>query len=600
MYKVELMCFSDENSDSTSSFTLRDDEAASRNDATDSDNNVVYCKIYDVELVEDINSGGQNPGVIEAVKEMKPQSTVGIDIDIWRPAMASDFKTRYREHQAELVKVAAKGESTSQLQRADKDLNGEDYCSSFDEVNRFSLLKFDDEDVSPKQSFVSPDDIPPSPAPARDLVLSIWDFAGQEIYHAAQEAFFSEQSLYIVVWNMTMNSESEMDLCVQFWIDLIQSRAPGSIIVIVATHADKFAKKSPRRRNSKSTCKIDCDNHIQDRNQWTPTALCQRLSQHLKKRESFRKEVLTKNIAEAIDEGNGEELKHLKVLRRNRPKICPIYPVSCTTMSGFDDLTEKIINLSTPNKKNKHPFQVDVPITRCFDRVKRVIRSLRHSGNNVVTVKQLHSQLLKTETPLAFKKDSLAAQLSQHSLSEVQDAISFLSGIGEVVWFPRSTTHKKVRMEKVDGVTVTQTAMSSSLLDSIPQMGNRGRSCSSASSGTACSIDEWDEMTWREVDEVHAGRDNDSDADNVSHVVFLNPHWLMDVLKRVLTHNLIDDFRTLATRFDPIEEKKYFGESHSDHTKNGIVRWNLIEDHLIRLDNNFLIHNDKNVVTALR
>ena len=126
--------------------------------------------------------------------------------------MASDFKTRYREHQAELVKVAAKGESTSQLQRADKDLNGEDYCSSFDEVNRFSLLKFDDEDVSPKQSFISPDDIPPSPAPARDLVLSIWDFAGQEIYHAAQEAFFSEQSLYIVVWNMTMNSESEMDL----------------------------------------------------------------------------------------------------------------------------------------------------------------------------------------------------------------------------------------------------------------------------------------------------------------------------------------------------------------------------------------------------
>jgi hypothetical protein len=41
-----------------------------------------------------------------------------------------------------------------------------------------------------------------------------------------------------VVWNMTESSRAEMETKVQFWIDLIQVRAPGSKIIIVATRAD--------------------------------------------------------------------------------------------------------------------------------------------------------------------------------------------------------------------------------------------------------------------------------------------------------------------------------------------------------------------------
>lgn len=115
-----------------------------------------------------------------------------------------------------------------------------------------------------------------------DIKFSVWDFAGQYVYHATHELFFSRRALYVLVWDMGANNsttrrrgssyhedyegpfalidsddedtavsepearradralERDIDEKVQFWVDCIQSSVPGSVILPVATFDDYF------------------------------------------------------------------------------------------------------------------------------------------------------------------------------------------------------------------------------------------------------------------------------------------------------------------------------------------------------------------------
>ena len=65
--------------------------------------------------------------------------------------------------------------------------------------------------------------------------LSVWDFAGQEIYYTTHQFFLSDRALYIVVFNMAKNEE---DSRVEYWLKSINARVPDAPILIVGTHAD--------------------------------------------------------------------------------------------------------------------------------------------------------------------------------------------------------------------------------------------------------------------------------------------------------------------------------------------------------------------------
>ena len=81
------------------------------------------------------------------------------------------------------------------------------------------------------------------------LLLNLWDFAGQHVYHGTHEIFFSPHSLYVVVWNMMASSserlhnctsteaektlKEDIDLKIQYWIDCVQSSIPGAVILII-------------------------------------------------------------------------------------------------------------------------------------------------------------------------------------------------------------------------------------------------------------------------------------------------------------------------------------------------------------------------------
>ncbi|MER6506178.1 leucine-rich repeat domain-containing protein [Nonomuraea sp. NPDC001636] len=77
------------------------------------------------------------------------------------------------------------------------------------------------------------------PHPSRadvDMHLSVWDFGGQEIYHATHQFFLTDRSLFLLAWNSRLGWEQGR---LQYWLDIITARAPESPILLIATHADQ-------------------------------------------------------------------------------------------------------------------------------------------------------------------------------------------------------------------------------------------------------------------------------------------------------------------------------------------------------------------------
>ncbi len=74
------------------------------------------------------------------------------------------------------------------------------------------------------------------------MQLNAWDFGGQEIYHATHQFFLTGRSLYLLLWNARLGFEQGK---LYYWLDIIQSKAPNSPVLIVATHTDERDAEIP-------------------------------------------------------------------------------------------------------------------------------------------------------------------------------------------------------------------------------------------------------------------------------------------------------------------------------------------------------------------
>ncbi len=71
--------------------------------------------------------------------------------------------------------------------------------------------------------------------PSVRMRLSTWDFGGQQIYHATHQFFLTNRSLFLLLWNSRLGWEQGK---LPYWLDIITARAPGSPIILVATHIE--------------------------------------------------------------------------------------------------------------------------------------------------------------------------------------------------------------------------------------------------------------------------------------------------------------------------------------------------------------------------
>lgn len=79
----------------------------------------------------------------------------------------------------------------------------------------------------------------------KSIIINLWDFGGQEFYHATHRLFMSKDILYLVLWNKDTpalkegkKKKKEEDLPIDYWIKNIQHYAPGSSILLVQNKAD--------------------------------------------------------------------------------------------------------------------------------------------------------------------------------------------------------------------------------------------------------------------------------------------------------------------------------------------------------------------------
>jgi len=125
-----------------------------------------------------------------------------------------------RRYEVKLLLVGEGGTGKSSLLRA---LGGKAFDSSLDSTHGIEV----------ETQF-----LPHPSLPGCSLVLNVWDFGGQDIYHATHQFFLTKRSLYLVVWNArTGEEQSKLD----FWLKTIRVRAPEAPILLVATHIDQRA-----------------------------------------------------------------------------------------------------------------------------------------------------------------------------------------------------------------------------------------------------------------------------------------------------------------------------------------------------------------------
>ena len=410
-----------------------------------------------------------------------------------------------------------------------------------------------------------------------DVKFSCFDFAGQHVYHATHELFFSARALYVLVWDMgaenmstykrkpsvadesgafklSYDSESEsekesddtddeesrradralerdIDEKVQFWVDCIQSSAPGAAILPVATKNDYFSSEvgdaEARRR-------------------------CQVLKSRLLKHEQKRMDGLRRRLQAYVDENRPDvpAAHRLRKLLCTRPRLIfgegeeSMVRTSGTQYTGFEKLTEKIIDIATGRDKLNARYavfhgHVGAQIPRMFLEVREVVRTLRDKFKVVEWGYFLN-------------------QLKERGLTNddyISEALHFLTNIGELSYFggvssnPRNQTSGSTERNRVR------------------------RSASTEADGQAAenkSIMSWEELDEDDMDDDYAVLSMDETSitapstedgslttvedymtSGLSQFVFLNPRWLVAAIACILRHDLDNEIKETRRLLSP-------------------------------------------------
>lgn len=82
----------------------------------------------------------------------------------------------------------------------------------------------------------------PHPNEDAQMTLRVWDFGGQEFYHATHPYFLTDHALFLLVWNARLGWRAGR---LSYWLEMISVRAPNAPILLVATHLDEHAADLP-------------------------------------------------------------------------------------------------------------------------------------------------------------------------------------------------------------------------------------------------------------------------------------------------------------------------------------------------------------------
>jgi internalin A len=100
---------------------------------------------------------------------------------------------------------------------------------------------------------------------SKDIRLNVWDFGGQEIYHATHQFFLTKRSLYLLVCNCRTSEEENR---IEYWLKLIESFGGQSPVIIVGNKKDEqpldINRKALREKypNIQAIIETSCQDNI--------------------------------------------------------------------------------------------------------------------------------------------------------------------------------------------------------------------------------------------------------------------------------------------------------------------------------------------------
>ncbi|WP_375471342.1 COR domain-containing protein, partial [uncultured Nostoc sp.] len=103
------------------------------------------------------------------------------------------------------------------------------------------------------------------PVNSKDIRLNVWDFGGQEIYHATHQFFLTKRSLYLLVCNCRTSEEENR---IEYWLKLIESFGGQSPVIIVGNKKDEqpldINRKALREKypNIQAIIETSCQDNI--------------------------------------------------------------------------------------------------------------------------------------------------------------------------------------------------------------------------------------------------------------------------------------------------------------------------------------------------
>jgi len=76
-----------------------------------------------------------------------------------------------------------------------------------------------------------------APTPEEEEIrLNVWDFGGQEIYHATHQFFLTKRSVYLLVWNARKSRDYEH---IYYWLHTIEAFGEDSPIILVLSKSNE-------------------------------------------------------------------------------------------------------------------------------------------------------------------------------------------------------------------------------------------------------------------------------------------------------------------------------------------------------------------------
>ncbi|QLE57703.1 leucine-rich repeat domain-containing protein [Nostoc sp. TCL26-01] len=100
---------------------------------------------------------------------------------------------------------------------------------------------------------------------SKEIRLNVWDFGGQEIYHATHQFFLTKRSLYLLVCNCRTSEEENR---IEYWLKLIASFGGQSPVIIVGNKKDEqpldINRKALREKypNIQAIIETSCQDNI--------------------------------------------------------------------------------------------------------------------------------------------------------------------------------------------------------------------------------------------------------------------------------------------------------------------------------------------------